>query len=56
MFVLETAAGESNSLFLMCGRDSTTGYDDVVDEVLQTVLLDQTSADGERTNFVEVLT
>ena len=39
MFALETAAGESNSLFLMCGRASTTRYDDVVGEVLQTVLL-----------------
>ena len=40
---------------LMCGRTSTTGYDDIVGEVLQTVLLDQASADGERTNSVEVL-
>ena len=55
MFALETVAGESNSLFLMCGRASTTGYDDVVGEVLQTVLLDQASADGEITNSVEVL-
>ena len=55
MFALETAAGESNSLFLMCGRASTTRYDDVVDDVLQTVLFSQASADGERTNSVEVL-
>ena len=54
MFALETAAGESNSLFLMCGRASTTGYDDVMDALL-ILLLGQASANGERTNSVEVL-
>ena len=39
----------------MCGRASTTRYVDVVDDVLQTILLNRANADGERTNSVEVL-
>ena len=54
VFALETVVGESNSLFLMCGRASTTRYDDVVD-CAPDLASNQAIADRERTNSVEVL-
>ena len=54
MFALETAAEESNSLFYVLRRASTTGYNDVVD-VLRILTSNQTVVDRERTNSVKVL-
>ena len=49
MFALETAAGESNSLFCVCRRASTTRYDVVVDALLILLLIKQMWTEREQT-------